>query len=464
MEFAFYKGAQPGMQKLTQSLLGASMLRDRARDTELGSIADTDLKGAQADKVRTESSLLSQKLARAAQVDQDIERAGAGMSGVSIPEFRDFSEFRRSGIMPSRTGENQDVGPVQPKYAWTPEQQARIDRAIATLSLGRQAKEINPEQLADTAGKFQGQQTTENVLDAIRRGQMQAASALNQGGKLGTQLKLYDDIGNTGAVLAPATGEVQTNNALAQIELDRRGADVKLKGAQAQHATDTGRAALINADRPRVGPGGGTRAPMGYRLSSDGETLEPIPGGPKDARPLPTSAAQKLMENQQNLRRAEQALQLVSGQDITDENGEVMLKGDKQATGWKGVLPEFILQRVDSAGVTTRAAIADLGSLIIHDRSGAAVTAAEFPRLRPFVPRPTDDQATVQQKLVRFVDEYRKVVAEAADFYVQSGYRVPTNALKPSGANAGAVGSWDGKERRQPPAAGQFKVLGVEKP
>lgn len=42
-----------------------------------------------------------------------------------------------------------------------------------------------------------------------------------------------------------------------------------------------------------VGSGAGKqKAPVGYRFSSDGETLEPIPGGPKDAnsRPLPTNA------------------------------------------------------------------------------------------------------------------------------------------------------------------------------
>ncbi|CAB4171419.1 hypothetical protein UFOVP1095_37 [uncultured Caudovirales phage] len=38
--------------------------------------------------------------------------------------------------------------------------------------------------------------------------------------------------------------------------------------------------------------GGGARAPLGYRFSSDGETLEPIPGGPKDqsSKALPTQA------------------------------------------------------------------------------------------------------------------------------------------------------------------------------
>jgi len=173
------------------------------------------------------------------------------------------------------------------------------------------------------------------------------------------------------------------------------------------------------------------RAPMGYRWTEGGE-LEPIPGGPKDEtarpdKPLPISAAQKLMENQQNLRRAEDALALIKG----EKEG-----GDKAATGLKGYLPEAMLQRADPKGVQTRAAIGDLGSLVIHDRSGAAVTAAEFPRLRPFIPLVTDNAATVEKKLARFVQVYRDVVTEAADFYRESGYKVPTGALRSGNAPA----------------------------
>lgn len=145
---------------------------------------------------------------------------------------------------------------------------------------------------------------------------------------------------------------------------------------------------------------------------------------------LPVSAAQKLMENQQNLRRAEQALGLISGQKVGD------VQGDPNATGVKGYAPDAILQRTDPNGVSTRAAIGDLGSLIIHDRSGAAVTAAEFPRLRPFIPLVTDAPDVAKRKLSRFVSEYQKQVQETKDFYKESGYKVP-DVLQPSGVNTG---------------------------
>lgn len=74
----------------------------------------------------------------------------------------------------------------------------------------------------------------------------------------------------------------------------------------------------------------------------------------------------------------------------------------KNAVGMKGYLPNFALNRLDPEGTATRADIADIGSLTIHDRSGAAVTAAESPRLMPFIPLPTDDAKTVKTKLTRF--------------------------------------------------------------
>lgn len=152
----------------------------------------------------------------------------------------------------------------------------------------------------------------------------------------------------------------------------------------------------------------------------------------KQAKPLPSPTANKLLENQRNLRTAEQALALIEGKSVGG------MKGAKEATGWKGYLPEAILQRTDPEGVATRATIADLGSMKIHDRSGAAVTASEFPRLRPFVPLVTDDPATVKKKLSRFVQEYKDVVKDTENFFTASGYNVPTEVLTPSGAGKSA--------------------------
>lgn len=169
-------------------------------------------------------------------------------------------------------------------------------------------------------------------------------------------------------------------------------------------------------------------------------------------RALPTTAAAKLMENQQNLRRADQVVALLEGRDV----GEA--KGDKDATGKKGLLThagvigDKTLNWLDPSGVDTRAAVGDLGSLVVHDRSGAAVTASEFPRLRPFIPLATDSPEVALKKAKRFATEYRAVVEEAVDFYQGSGYKVPSSALRPAGAAPGATGGWDGQERRQAPA------------
>lgn len=143
-----------------------------------------------------------------------------------------------------------------------------------------------------------------------------------------------------------------------------------------------------------------------------------------EGKPLPISAANGLLSNQQNLRRAQQALAMVNGETV---DGAV---GDPNATGKKGWIPNQVLNRMDPAGVETRAAIADLGSLVIHDRSGAAVTASEFPRLAPFIPTEKDDAATVKKKLALFTKNYQAVVDDASEFYKSSGYRVPTEVLK----------------------------------
>jgi hypothetical protein len=163
-------------------------------------------------------------------------------------------------------------------------------------------------------------------------------------------------------------------------------------------------------------------------------------------KPLPTPVAQKLLENQNNLYNVRKALALTQGHTVDD------VEGDASATGYKGFLPNAVLQRVDPQGVATRAEIANIGSMIIHDRSGAAVTAAETPRLMPFIPTATDDEGAVQTKLKRFVNEYERIQNETKDYFTESGFKVPNLASampkikykEDSAANKGAtVSNWN---------------------
>jgi hypothetical protein len=80
------------------------------------------------------------------------------------------------------------------------------------------------------------------------------------------------------------------------------------------------------------------------------------------------------------------------------------LKANPDAVGLKGLTPDIALNRLDPEGTTARASLSDIGSLKIHDRSGAAVTAAETPRLKPFIPSISDDYETALKKLERMRD------------------------------------------------------------
>lgn len=154
---------------------------------------------------------------------------------------------------------------------------------------------------------------------------------------------------------------------------------------------------------------------------------------------LPISASKGILENRDNIRKAATALSLINGENITNDQGEVVMTGNKEATGIKGNFPEEILQYTDPEGVDTRAAIADLGSMIIHDRSGAAVSASEYPRLKPFIPKANDKPDVVKQKLSRFLAEFEAINEESEGFYRESGYNVP--AMKQAGSKKPAAGS-----------------------
>lgn len=208
---------------------------------------------------------------------------------------------------------------------------------------------------------------------------------------------------------------------LADAEIAKREAEVRNLNQRPQVETPEQKRAneiIAAAERAKL-----PYTAEGARLAEQARADAKTKAG-EEGKALPISAAKGLMENQQNLRRAQEAQALLNGQNV----GKAV--GDKEATGWKGYAPDALLQRFDPAGIDTRAAIADLGSLVIHDRSGAAVTAMEFPRLRPFIPSDKDDPATARKKLNRFVMEYQNIVDEATGFYKESGYKVPSEKLK----------------------------------
>jgi hypothetical protein len=120
---------------------------------------------------------------------------------------------------------------------------------------------------------------------------------------------------------------------------------------------------------------------------------------------------------------------------------------------------------MDPEGVDARAGVADIGSLVLHDRSGAAVTAAESPRLMPFIPLSTDDDKTVLKKLKRMREIAASEQLGLTETYSKDqGYKANPLVSKPEAApspvtDSNVVVTPDGKSHTfpTPAAAAQFK-------
>ena len=146
-----------------------------------------------------------------------------------------------------------------------------------------------------------------------------------------------------------------------------------------------------------------------------------------DGKTLPASVANPIFENRRNLttiRRARQA---------------IVQRPD--AFGLQNAMPGF--DYIDSPeNVAARAPVANLGSLVIHDRSGAAVTISEFPRLRPFIPNSKDSPAKAAAKLEELEREIRSITDDMATYYAEQGFAIPGNdqptAPTPEARTAGA--------------------------
>lgn len=187
--------------------------------------------------------------------------------------------------------------------------------------------------------------------------------------------------------------------------------------------------ALAKNDKPLP-----TRAPPGYRFNAQGN-LEFIPGGPADPavassnrnlRPIPASAATGIIANRTSLSQLDRAIKAVQ-----DNPG---------AFGLSNYMGDAIKQRTDPGGVDPRAKVADIGSLKIHDRSGAAVTASETPRLKPFIPTATDQADVIVTKLQNLRANLESQIEETESFYSpESGYRPMGGAQVPRGTPTGGA-------------------------
>lgn len=143
-------------------------------------------------------------------------------------------------------------------------------------------------------------------------------------------------------------------------------------------------------------------------------------------RQVPSAIAQGFASNRNEISKLEKAIEAVTK--------------NPKAFGVKNYAPDAVVQRMDKKGVDPRAKVADIGSMIVHDRSGAAVTASEYPRLRPFIPQATDDPDVVITKLKNLKATLESMQEENASLFTEeSGYKplVPASSVQPASTGWG---------------------------
>ncbi|MGE4048986.1 MAG: cell wall hydrolase, partial [Acetobacteraceae bacterium] len=114
---------------------------------------------------------------------------------------------------------------------------------------------------------------------------------------------------------------------------------------------------------------------------------------PNEGREPPSAIVTGMLDGAASLRKVDDALGAIR------ENPDAVGPS-------KMVQPGMIANWWQPGGAKARALVADIGSLKIHDRSGAAVSASEFPRLQPFIPAISDTPEVAETKLRNFRREY----------------------------------------------------------
>lgn len=295
----------------------------------------------------------------------------------------------------------------------TPENASRVIRSMLGNGI------FTPEQAADYADQVQKDPSVIGKL--AQEGYQSALDVKDQITKYETR-----DTGGTIQTLgiAPATGQVRTVNTIQKTQSpdsiasnERIVSEGRLNRANALTVQDR----ITSRDKTQViqtdnGPLLVNKATGETRpVTAQGEAL------PARAKEVPASVKKAMFENDAALRKINDAMQAIDAY--------------PSGLGGMNILGDTIRQRTDPEGVKVRALVADIGSLKLHDRSGAAVTAAETPRLKPFIPSATDSPETVKEKLGLFQREYQALQDDMLRAYPAAGAaRRPAPAAKPAPA------------------------------
>ncbi|MDM0082344.1 hypothetical protein QTI17_17260 [Variovorax sp. J31P179] len=158
-----------------------------------------------------------------------------------------------------------------------------------------------------------------------------------------------------------------------------------------------------------------------WQNPATGEQRSALPSKPPPVlKPLPSAQATAWNSNVDALGKLNKTLALLE------------TPAGQNATGWKGFVGtlggrlgnKLLNEYFNPDGTPTRSLIQDISSVILHDRSGAAVTLSEEQRQR-FIPTIDDGPEKVKEKLTLLKEAAEFHQRTIQDFADDQGYRVP---------------------------------------
>jgi hypothetical protein len=210
---------------------------------------------------------------------------------------------------------------------------------------------------------------------------------------------------------------------------------------------------------PPKPPGPTTVAPGGKLVDpTSGKVIFANPALPRDTTPIqllmpgqlpdnvPATIRQAVAGNEEIIRKAEETISAheaykkkKGGSATGPMRAGSVVTADTLLPGSPGV---GLVDLMDPEGVAVRSGVADIGSAVFHDRSGAAVTISESPRLRPFVPEGNKDMDVSNvPNLRRIIDAAREENRVMLGTYgVPYGQKAQQGAPRAGGKNA--AGLW----------------------
>lgn len=186
-----------------------------------------------------------------------------------------------------------------------------------------------------------------------------------------------------------------------------------------------------------VDPDDPTKGTKTVQVNPD-NTQTDIPGSViKKTKEVPAKIVDGIMDMRETARKIKLAQELIEDEDA--QQGVGVVQGN--------VLPDIVL---NEKAQQLRALLADLGSAKVLERSGAAVTASEEARLKPYVPRPGDSEEVIRTKLKNFFREYTGRMSDIELFFSPDrGYQkfdLPEIGTKGSGQSVEDIKSKYGVE------------------